>query len=137
MKPSLIYNVTAVLLVLFAVGHILGFSQTDPKWGVDNILGPMHSAHFEIGGFSRTLWDFYMGAGLTVGVFFLFAAVLALQLGRLPTETLAQMRILPWAFALAFAGVTAVSFTYLFIIPIAFSAVITLCLVAAALALGR
>jgi hypothetical protein len=137
MKPSLIYTVAAVLLVLFAVGHTLGFSQTDPKWGVDNVLGPMHSLRFEIGGFRRTLWDFYMGAGLTVGVFFLFAAVLAWQLGRLSPETLAQMRILPWAFALAFAGVTAVSFMYLFIIPIAFSTVITLCLVAAAVQSAR
>jgi hypothetical protein len=37
-----------------------------------------------------------------------------------------------WAFALSFAAITALSWKYLFIIPIGFSLAITLCLTAAA-----
>jgi hypothetical protein len=37
-----------------------------------------------------------------------------------------------WAFALCFAAITLVSWRYLFVLPIAFSAVITVCLAAAA-----
>jgi len=49
-----------------------------------------------------------------VGLFYLFAAVLAWQLGGLPAETLAVMRVTVWAFPLCFAAITIVSWTYLF-----------------------
>jgi hypothetical protein len=132
MKASMFYRVAAVLLLLFAVGHTLGFRQSDPKWGVDALLGSMRSIHFDLGGFSRTYWDLFVGAGLFVSVFLLFAAVLAWQLAGLPAATLALMRDTAWAFALCFAAITVVSWRYLFIIPIAFSILITLCLTAAA-----
>jgi len=73
-----------------------------------------------------------VAAGFSVGVFYLFAAILAWQLGGLPAATLALMRGTAWAFALCFAAITLVSWRYLFVIPIAFSIVITLCLTAAA-----
>jgi hypothetical protein len=132
MKASMFYRIAAVLLLLFAVGHTLGFRQSDPKWGVDALLGSMRSIHFDLGGFSRTYWDLFVGAGLFVSVFLLFAAVLAWQLAGLPAATLALMRDTAWAFALCFAAITVVSWRYLFIIPIAFSILITLCLTAAA-----
>jgi len=69
---------------------------------------------------------------LTVGVFYLFAAILAWQLGGLPPETLALMRGIAWAFALCFAAITVVSWRYLFMLPIVFSMVITLSLISAA-----
>ena len=92
----------------------------------------MQSTHFYIMGFSRTYWDFYVGFGLFVSVFLLLAVILAWQLGGLPAATLALMRGTAWAFALCFAAITVVSWRYLFILPIAFSVVITLCLTAAA-----
>jgi hypothetical protein len=132
MKASMFYRIAAVLLLLFAVGHTLGFRQSDPKWGVDALLGSMQSIHFDVQGFNRTYWDFFMAAGFSVGVFYLFAAILAWQLGGLPATTLALMRGTAWALALCFAAITVVSWRYLFIIPIAFSIVITLCLTTAA-----
>ena len=65
-------------------------------------------------------------------MFHLFAAILAWQLGGLPAATLALMRGTAWAFALCFAAITVVSWRYLFIIPVAFSIAITVCLSAAA-----
>ena len=91
MKASLLYRVAAVLLVLFAAGHTIGFRQSDPKWGVDALLSSMRSIHFDMQGFDRTYWDLFVAAGFCVGVFYLFAAVLAWQLGGLPTATLALM----------------------------------------------
>ena len=132
MKASIFYRIAAVLLLLFAVGHTLGFRQSDPKWGVDTLLHSMRSIHFDVQGFSRTYWDLFVAAGLSVGVFYLFAAILAWQLGGLPPETLARMRVTAWVFALSFAAITVVSWKYLFIIPIVFSLVITLCLILAA-----
>lgn len=92
MKASMFYRIAAVLLLLFAVGHTLGFRQSDPTWGIDALLGSMRSIHFEVQGFHRSYWDLFMAAGFSVGVFYLFAAILAWQLGRLSAATLALMR---------------------------------------------
>jgi len=132
MRSSLFYRIAAVLLLFFAVGHTLGFRQSDPNWGVDALLGLMRSIRFDVQGFSRTYWDLFVAAGLSVGVFYFFAAILAWQLGGLPAETLALMRGTAWAFAGCFAAITVVSWRYLFVVPIVFSVTITLCLLAAA-----
>ncbi len=132
MKASVVYRVTAVLLLLFAIGHTLGFRQSDPTWGVDALLASMRSLHFNVQGFNRTYWDLFVAAGFSVGVFYLFAAILAWLLGGLPAETLARIPGIRWAFALCFAAITFVSWRYLFVIPIAFSGVITACLISAA-----
>jgi hypothetical protein len=132
MKASVLYRIAAILLLLFAVGHTLGFRQSDPTWGVDALLRSMRSIHFAVQGFNRTYWDLFVAAGFSVGVFYLFAAILAWQLGGLPVATLALMRGTAWALALSFAAITVVSWRYLFIIPIAFSIAITGCLTAAA-----
>jgi hypothetical protein len=132
MKASVSCRVSTVLLLLFAIGHTLGFRESDPAWGVDALLGSMRSIHFTLQGFNRTYWDLFVAAGLSVGVFYLFAAVLAWQLGGLPAATLALMRSTVSAFALCFAVITVLSWRYLFILPIVLSAVITLCLTFAA-----
>jgi hypothetical protein len=137
MKASMFYRIAAVLLLLFAVGHVLGFRQSDPIWGVDALLASMRSIHFDVQGFNRTYWDFFVAAGFSVGVFYLFAAILAWQLAGLPVATLALMRGTAWAFALSFAAVTVLSWKYLFIIPITFSIAITVCLAAAAWISGK
>jgi hypothetical protein len=132
MSASMFYRIAAVLLLLFAVGHTLGFRQSDPQWGVDALLASMRSVHFEVQGFNRTYWDLFVAAGFCVGIFYLFAAILAWQLARLPAATLAIMRGTAWAFAVCFAAVTVVSWKYLFMLPVAFSILITFCLSAAA-----
>ena len=132
MKASIFYRVAATVLLLFAIAHTLGFRQSDPKWGVDALLVSMRSIHFDVQGFSRTYWDLFVAAGLSVGVFYLFAAILAWQLGGLPAETLARMRVIAWAFALCFAAITVVSWRYLFVLPIVVSIVVTVCLILAA-----
>jgi len=128
----MLYRIAAVLLLLFAVGHTLGFRQSDSEWGVDALLGSMRSIQFDVQGFTRTYWDLFVAAGFSVGVFYLFAAILAWQLSGLPAATLELMRGTAWAFALCFVALTVVSWRYLFILPIAFSVAISLCLIAAA-----
>ena len=137
MKASVFFRIAAVLLLLFAVGHTLGFRQSDPQWGVDSLLASMRSIHFDVQGFDRTYWDLFTAAGFSVGIFYLFAAILAWQLGGLPAATLALMRGTAWAFAFCFAAITVVSWRYLFVIPIVFSALITLFLIAAAWLSGK
>jgi len=132
-----LYRVASGLLLLFAVGHTLGFLRVDPKWGVDSLIGSMQSIHFDVQGSSRTYWDFYVGFGLFVTVFLLFAAALAWQLGGLRAPTLARLRSTAWALALCFGAVTPLSWRYFFVTPGAFSFVITVCWLAAAWLSGK
>jgi hypothetical protein len=137
MKPALLYRIASGLLVLFAIGHTLGFRQVDPSWAAEGVVGALKSLRFDVQGFTRTYWDFYTGFGLFVTVFLVFAAVLAWQLGSLPQNVLRAMPVVPWTLALSFVGVTLLSWRYFFVVPIAFSAVITLCLLLAAWVAGR
>ena len=130
MKAPILYRISSVLLLLFAAGHTFGFRQNNPEWGADAVLGLMRSVRFNAQGFTRSYWDFFSAFGLFFSVFLLFAAVLAWLLAGLPT--LARVRGIAWALALCFVAVTALSWRYAFTIPIVFSAVITVCLIAAA-----
>ena len=132
MKPSLLYRIASILLILFAVGHTLGFRQVDPKWGIDSLIQSMRSVHFNVNGFERTYWDFFVGFGLFVTALMVLASVVAWQLGGLPAETLARMRISAWAFVLCFAFVAFLSWSYFFLVPVVFSIAILACLTLAA-----
>ena len=131
-RASFVYRVAAVVLLLFAIGHTFSFSQTDPSWGLDAMLASMRSIRFSIAGTERTYWDLFMVAGLTVGLLYLLSAALAWQLGTARPETRKELSVVCWAFAIAYAGITAVSIIHLFLIPIAFSGVVTLLLITGA-----
>src|SRR5438128_155822 len=116
MKVSTFYRIAAVLLLLFSAGHTLGFRQSDPAWGVDALLGSMRSTRFDVQGFNRSYWDLFEAGGFCVGALYLFAAILAWQLGGLPPAILARLRGAAWAFALCFIAISLVSWAYLFAI---------------------
>jgi len=130
MTSRVLYRIAAVLILLFDLGHSAGYPWSDPAWGVD--LGVIRSNHFNVLGSSRTYWDFYVGFGLFVSVLLLPASVLAWQLGGLPGQALRLLRSTAWALTICFAALTVLSWVYFFIIPIAFSGAITLCLAIAA-----
>jgi sterol desaturase/sphingolipid hydroxylase (fatty acid hydroxylase superfamily) len=132
MKPSLLYRIASILLILFAIGHTLGFRQVDPKWGVDPLIHSMRSVHFNANGSERTYWDFFVGFGLFVTALMVLAAIVAWQLGSLPLERLAGMRISAWGFVVCFAFVAFLSWRYFFLVPVIFSIAILACLTLAA-----
>ena len=133
MKASVFYRTAAVLLLLFAIAHTLGFRQTNPEWqGTGSVIASMQSVHFDAGGFNRTYWDFFSAFGFYFSVFLVFAAAMAWQLGGLPAETGAPLRRTAWMLAVSFAAVTALTWGYGFTIPLVFAALITVCLIAGA-----
>ena len=137
MKPSILYRIASVLLVLFAVAHTLAFRQSDPSWKVDSVIGAMQTVRFNVQGFDRTYWDFFVAFGFFFSVFLVLATVLAWQMGGLPPAHLASMRLTAWAFALCFLGITLLTWRYVFIPPLIFSALITAVLIAGAWASGK
>lgn len=137
MKASLLYRIASILLLLFAVGHTLGFRRVDPKWGIDSLISSMRSIRFNANGFERSYWDFFVGFGLFVSVLMVFAAIIAWQLGGLAPGTLVAMRISAWGFVVCFAAVAYLSWRYFFAVPVVFSIVILLCLAVAAWISGK
>jgi hypothetical protein len=136
-KASTLYRISSVLLLLFAVGHTIGFQQNNPDWGASSVLALMGSVHFDAQGFNRTYWDFFIAFGLFFSVFLLFAAVLAWLLAGLSAESLARLRSIAWAFAICFIAVTAVSWRYAFTTPIVFASAVAVFLTAAAWLSGK
>ena len=132
MKASLLFRIASVLLLLFALGHNLGFRRVDPRWGVDSLINQLRSTHFTVQGFSRTYWDFFTGFGFFVTILLLFAAIVSWQIGGLPRESLSGMSLTAWALAVCFVVVTFLSYQYFFIVPVIFSGAIAVCLILAA-----
>lgn len=137
MRASILYRISSVLILLFAIGHTLGFRKTDPSWGVDQALSILKRTTFHVQGFDRTYYGFYAGFGYFVTVFLLFTVLVTWELGRLPAATLTQLPWITWGLALCYAGSLLISFHYFFIAPLIFSALIFLCLAAAAVVARR
>jgi len=137
MTSSLFYRIAAVLLVLFAIGHHLGFRQTKGMTGADSVVSLMKSVHFTVQGFQRAYYDFFVGFGFFVTAFLLFSALLSWQLGGVSRDVLAQIPLATWGLAVCFLAVTILSWTYFFLAPGIFSILITACLTAAAILSGK
>jgi hypothetical protein len=127
-----LYRTAAVLLVLFAGGHQLGFRQVDPSWSAGQVVTLMQSTHFTVQGFSRSYWEFFSGFGFFSTVFLLFSALLAWELARVPREVMGAMTRIRWAFALCYLIIAVLMWTNFFAGPIVFSVLIALCLLLAA-----
>ena len=132
MSAAVLYRIAAVLLLLFAIGHQVGFRQVDPQWGVTLLTDGMKSTHFQVQGFTRTYWDFFSGFGFFVTVLLLFSAILAWALGGLPMATLASLRVIQWSFAATYVVIAVLTWRYFFAAPLVLAVLGALVLVLAA-----
>jgi len=123
-----LFRIASALIVLLDLGHTAGHPWSDPAWGVD--LRAVQSSHFTVLGSSRTYWDFYVGFGLSISLLLLLPALIVWQLGMPDAR---HVRGTAWFLAVLFAAITVLDCVYFFVIPIAFSATITLFLAGAAI----
>lgn len=138
MSAGTLYRIGSVLLVLFAVGHTLGFRSTKGMVGAETVVNLMKSARFTVQGFERNYYGFYVGFGLFVTVFLLFAAALTWQLGGLAPEALARVpSVATWGMAACFVAIAVITWRFFFIAPDIFSTVIAVVLGAAAWKSGQ
>ena len=133
MSTSLIYRIVGALLVLFALGHTIGFAQVDPAWGVTAPINELQAIRFTVQGTpGRTYWGFYLGFGYFCTVLLLLAAALAWQVGSLPGDIVRRLQPLLWVFALAFVATSVMTWKFFFTAPMAFSLLITIGLIGGA-----
>jgi hypothetical protein len=126
--PKILYRTAAVLLLLFAALHTVGFTQIDPSWGIDELIARLRSTTFLAQGQTRSYWDFYIGLGYSVTVWQLVAGLAAWELGR----TTAALPLLRWGLVGAMAATAWLSWRYIFPAPLVLSLLIAGCLAWAA-----
>ena len=131
MTPALLYRIASVLLVLYALGHQMGFRRVHPQWNADATVDSMKRT-FAVQGRTRSYWDFFSGFGFFCTALLLFSAVLAWQLGMVAPEVLAALGLVRWSFAACFVAMTAMTWRYFFPAPTIFSALVAVCLILAA-----
>jgi hypothetical protein len=128
MSTTRLLRITAVIFLLFAIGHWF-FSP----WliGVQGVareaLTAAAKTDYPVFGFGRSYWDFHVGFGHMVGVFFLMEAALLRVLAR-NLEDLggaSAIRSLLGVFVVANGAITAVQMVYFFWPPIILSLLAT------------
>lgn len=127
MTATLLYRISAFVLVLFAAGHTLGFLKfkAPTPEGVA-VQQAMDNVRFSLGGKSYTYGDFYRGLGLFCTANLLFAAFLAWHLGAMAKSSPQAIGALGWVFfGLQIVGIL-LSWSYFVPPPTIFSAVLAI-----------
>jgi hypothetical protein len=128
-KSTLLYRIAAVLFVLFAAGHTVGFLRFVPPSAEGiAVRDAMNNVHFALSGGDYNYGGFYNGFGLSVTVYLLFSAFLAWHLGALSARDPKAIGPLGWAFCAMQVLQLALCVIYFFVPPMVFSATVALCL---------
>jgi hypothetical protein len=99
MTATLLYRISAFVLVLFAAGHTLGFMKFKaPTPEGIAVQQAMDNVRFNVGGKNLTYGDFYRGFGLFCTAYLLFGAFLAWHLGDMARSTPQAIGALGWVF---------------------------------------
>ncbi len=128
MSPTLLFEIAAVLTVLFAAGHTLGFLTLKPPTA-EGVAArdAMNSARFEVAGTTVTYSRLFTGFGLFMTVYLLFSAYLAWHLGTLAARDPAAVGTLGWIFFAVQVVNAALSWIYFFLPPRVLSTLAALC----------
>ncbi|HKE21943.1 MAG TPA: hypothetical protein VKB88_06095 [Bryobacteraceae bacterium] len=98
MTTQTLYRSAAVVFVLFAAGHTLGFlSFTPPTSEGIAVRDAMANVHFTLRGSTFSYGGFYRGFGLSATVSMLFQAFLAWQLAALTRVAPRAAASITWA----------------------------------------
>jgi len=128
MKATLLYRIAAVLLILFAAGHTIGFLKFKPPTPeAAAVWDAMNHVHFQVGRASFSYGGFYIGFGLFATAYLLFSAFLAWYLGGLAATNRQAIGALGWAFFMLQLASLALSWSYFFLPPVVLSALVAAC----------
>jgi hypothetical protein len=133
-KPVLWLRLAAGLLLLFAVGHTIGFLTFQPS-SVEgqNVWKAMNAVRFSIGSSTFSYGDFYSGFGLFITAFQLFAAWLAWTLGSMARRGAPGIRTIAWGMFILQLVSLALSLRYFSSGPVVLSGLTAACLIVAAI----
>lgn len=137
MTTTLWLRISALILLLFTIGHSVGGLQ---KWSpnADNpVLAAMTNVRFDMMGMSRSYLDLYLGLGWTLGIFMLLQTILLWQLASLARAGAAPVRPMIAAFLLATLASGVIAWLLIFPVPVVFCAVLSVALALAYWSAGK
>ena len=131
-SATLWFRISAVILLLFAVGHTFGFLSFKPptEQGMA-VREAMTNVHFEVGGKIFSYGGFYRGFGLSATISMLFEAFVCWFLGGLARRNPREVTAIGWALVVQQIAGMVLSVMYFGMPPTVFSAVLTVCIIAA------
>jgi hypothetical protein len=126
MKPTLLFRIAAVMFLLFAIGHTVGFLTFKPatEQGLA-VRDAMNNVHFEAQGRIYSYGGFYRGFGLSATASMLFEAFLAWYLGNMAKRGSREVKAIGWAFFIQQLSGLVLSWLYFGVPPMILSAVVT------------
>ena len=130
MKAALPFRICAIVLLLFAAGHTVGFLRYKPPSpeGVA-VKAAMDGVRFPFGSTTRTYSDLYRGFGYFVSAYLLFAALVAWQLPTLLATSRESFRALALALLAAQTATVALSLIFFATPRAVFSLAVVACVV--------
>jgi hypothetical protein len=131
MTTSVLLRISAVISLVFALGHSLGGLKRWSPMGENDVLKAMETVRFDTMGANRSYLDFFMGFGWSLTVSMLLQSVLLWQLASLARTDAAQVRPMIAAFAVATLAGGIIAWQFIFPVPALFSAALLIVLVAA------
>ena len=126
MKRTLSLRIASVLSLLFAAGHTLGGTKSWSPIADNDVFRSMKSFRFDVEGTSRTYLDFYVGLGYSLSVFLFLQAIVLWQLASLAKKESVELRPLIGSFFAASLLLALLSWKYILLPPVLFSAAIAL-----------
>jgi hypothetical protein len=137
-KARLWFRVSAVVLLLFAIGHTFGFLAFRPPSAAGQaVWSAMNNVRFSDGGSTFSYGEFYRGFGLSISASQLFFAGLAWLLASMAQRDPESARLIAWAMVVLQVVGLVLSLRYFGVAPALFSVVSSLCLGMGALSIRR
>ena len=132
------FRISAVILLLFAIGHTFGFLTFKPptEQGLA-VREAMANVHFQVGGKIFSYGGFYRGFGLSATVSMLFEGFVCWFLGGLARRHPREVLAIGWALVVQQIVGMVFSLMYFGVPPTIFSAVLTVCIIVATLLAAR
>jgi hypothetical protein len=128
-------RIAAGLAAFQTIGHTFGAVLAGPSSAEEAALrGTMGAFRVSLMGMERSYWDFYLGSGWAITALAGTSAAVMWFLAPIARESPRAARPIVLALAGGFAAVTAISSLYFVTAPIVIAALITICLVMAAIA---
>jgi len=131
---TILLRIASVVFVLYTAGHSYGAMLKDPKEGgplKQATLAAMRGYHQNLGGASRSYWDFYVGFGWFASCALLLYAILCWQLATVARTHPAIARPLILTLFVISIPMTVLAYTNFFAVPAILSTAATLLLGAA------
>jgi hypothetical protein len=137
MRPVLWFRIAAGLVLLFAIGHTIGFlTFQPPSLEGQNVWKAMNTVRFSAGSSTFSYGDFYTGFGLFITAFQLFAAWLAWSLGSMARRGATGVPAIAWGMSALQLISLALSLRYFSAGPAVLSGLTAACLIVAAISIS-